>query len=439
MQASYRYNGREAEEALLRIPRFTEKNDPERVRAFWEKLGCPGGSRKILHVAGTNGKGSVCSYLRFLLREMGKTTGLFTSPHLVRMTERICTDGVPVSGERFARGYETIRRAAERFGYQPTFFEFLFFIAMVLWEEEDAEYLILETGLGGRLDATNCIPSPALTVLTRIGLDHQAYLGDTIRQIAGEKAGILKPGVPVVFLDDPAEAADVIRERAAQVGAPCLPVPPPAPDDFSFQKKYIDFSYHSRYYGGIGVRLSTCAVYQVENATLALRAAELLFGADLTKEKITSAMKSAFWAGRMEEVRPGLYVDGAHNEDGIRVFLETVRRMRGLEPETSCCLLFSAVRDKAYEAMLRQIARSGLFQEVALTPVSDGRTLTREQLAEAARACGLSCRCFASAEEALEHLTAEGEKDRTVFAAGSLYLAGQVKAWVGSEGETAKQ
>lgn len=435
MQKLWQY--REAEEYILNVPRFTSKNKPQDTKAFWEFLGCPGNHQKIIHIAGTNGKGSVCSYLNALLQETGHSVGMFISPHLVRMTERIQVNRIPVLEEKFTEAftevYDAVKRAAETeklSGYHPTFFEFLFFIGMILFEKEGTDYIILETGLGGRLDATNCIPHPVLTVLTRIGLDHMEYLGDTVEKIAGEKAGIIKEGVPVVTLDVPGEAFAVIQKRAEEKNAPFYPVGEGDAIDCSFHKKSIDFSYQSRYYGYVRLMLSTGAVYQTENAALALRAAEVLLGNRMTAGQMEAAMQSAVWEGRMEEVLPDVFVDGAHNEDGIAAFLKTVRQMRSLAGTTRFYLLFSAVKDKNYAAMLQEIAEEGLFEEVALASLQNSRAAESKEFEKLAQQYGLRCSCYASVEDALCSLLQKKQEGELVFAAGSLYLVGQIKEWL---------
>lgn len=432
MQKLWQY--KEASEYLLDVPKFTKKNEPQDTRKFWEFLGCPGGRQRIIHVAGTNGKGSVCSYLNTILREMGYTVGMFTSPHLVEMTERVQINRIPVSKEEFTEGflkvYEAVRRAeqAEKLSsYHPTFFEFLFFISMVLFEKSGVDYIIMETGLGGRLDATNCVPNPILTILTRIGLDHMEYLGDTTEKIAGEKAGIIKQGVPVITLSEPAEAFAVIKNRAAEMDAPLFTVGKDTVRDLCFRKKYIDFSYQSRYYDYIRLTLPTNAVYQAQNAALALKAAEVHLGDRLTKKQMTDAVLKTVWEGRMEEVLPDMYVDGAHNEDGIDAFLESVYQMRQQMEAKRFRLLFSAVKEKNYASMMQKIASSGLFDEIVLAPLSVNRAVSYEKWKDMADEYPVNC-CYDSVEKAFSDMLSDKGEEDMIFAAGSLYLVGQIKA-----------
>lgn len=183
----------------LAVPRFTKKNNPESTKEFFEFLGRPAEDRKIIHIAGTNGKGSVSAFLQSICIEAGKKVGMFTSPHLCDIRERIRINGEMVTQEAFLEAFIQVRNGLVRYWdafpdkreYHPTYFELLFFIGMVCFAKENTEFLLLETGLGGRLDATNIIENPALCVITKVGYDHMEYLGDTLEKIAAEKAGII--------------------------------------------------------------------------------------------------------------------------------------------------------------------------------------------------------------------------------------------------------
>ena len=196
----------QAVEYILDIPRFTAKNDLGNTKAFLELLGNPQQRLKVIHVAGTNGKGSVCAYVDAMLRAQGKRTGLFTSPHLVRMNERIVIDGQQISDAEFTETFEEVKEKVgemERKGLShPTFFEFIFGMAMAAFAKAGVEYAVLETGLGGRLDATNVVEHPVCCVITSIGRDHMQWLGNTIEEIAAEKSGIIKAHVPVIYMEN---------------------------------------------------------------------------------------------------------------------------------------------------------------------------------------------------------------------------------------------
>ena len=434
----------EAEAYLNETPRFTTKNTMEDTRAFLHRLGDPDRKLKIIHVAGTNGKGSVCAYMRSILEAAGYRVAVFTSPHLVDIRERFVIEGEMVSREDFLRAFlqvydlldwETLEAAeqegcggpdSERKGYHPTYFEYLFLIAMVLFPERKPDFCILETGLGGRLDATNAVSRKELAVITRIGLDHVEYLGDTVEKIAAEKAGIMHSGAPVVFWDSKPSVTAVFAEKAAVLGISAHSV---SKQDYRFlkiKKKSIDFSVSTEYYCYISLTLQTIAVYQMENAALAVRAIERLDqGKTIRADHIRQGVKSCFWAGRMEEVLPGVYVDGAHNEDGIRAFLESVAA-DGVQKGRS--LLFSAVRDKDYESMAEKIVESGLFSRIAIAHMRTGRALGTERFREVWEKYP-DCRyeIFDHVTTALRELLHSRTEGGRIYIAGSLYLAGEIK------------
>jgi dihydrofolate synthase/folylpolyglutamate synthase len=270
-------NYQETTDYLLNIPKFTGKHTVEDTRAFY-KLILPDTSKmKIIHVAGTNGKGSVCAYLRSVLRAMGYTVGIFTSPHLVKINERIKYEDCEITDDEMVTYFEKVKAYLIPGEYHPSFFEYFFFMAMLYFADKKPDYIILETGLGGKLDATNVIDDPVVNIITRIGYDHMAYLGNTLESIAGEKAGILRAGVPVVYDALVEEAAGVIEARAKELDCPSYPL---TKADFSLEgvhNKNIDFCYVSRYYSSVRLTLGTGALYQIENASLALKAAEVLF------------------------------------------------------------------------------------------------------------------------------------------------------------------
>ncbi|MDE6700093.1 MAG: bifunctional folylpolyglutamate synthase/dihydrofolate synthase, partial [Acetatifactor sp.] len=244
-----------AVEYLYSMPRFTSKNTLEDTRAQLVRLGSPDRRiKQIIHVAGTNGKGSVCAYLHSILKEAGFRTAVFTSPHLVDIRERFAVDGSMISREDFLRIFLKIydsldwTELEQGRGYHPTFFEYLFFMAMLYFAEQEPDYCILETGLGGRLDATNAVAEKALAVITRISKDHVEYLGDTLAGIAAEKAGIMSGTAPLVYCDEVPEASAVFVERAQDLQIRTYPV---SKKDYSFLKKAnktIDFSLNTRYY-----------------------------------------------------------------------------------------------------------------------------------------------------------------------------------------------
>ena len=425
----------QAQKYICDIQKFAKKNTVEHTKKYMELLGNPCKDAKIIHVAGTNGKGSVCNYLRMLLQEHGYHTAMFVSPHLMDMRERMLLDGEMVSSGQFMDAFERVRAVAERAQdmglHHPTFFEFLFLMAMLIFDEANPDYMILETGMGGRLDATNVFDKPVLTVITEIGLDHCQYLGDTREQIAAEKAGIIKTGVPLVYVERGKSVSDVLSQTAERCGSRVFTVDKTRISNVNINHKTIDFSYKSKYYNNVSCTLSTRALYQTENAATALTAFEVLFSEDLIDvHKVQAALKKAGWAGRMEEVADDVYVDGAHNEDGIDAFLASVKASP--DPRRRI-LLFSVVSDKEYENMIHRVEMSGLFETYIIAGITDERGLSGEQI----KSCFKNSRAediylCESVQKAYDTaMTLKG--DGVLYVAGSLYLAGEIKALLREE------
>ena len=409
-------------------PKFTTKNSREDTARFWERLGYPAKKSKILHIAGTNGKGSVCAYLSSVLGKAGISCGMFTSPHLVSMRERFVINGTIVSEADFLYAFGMVMEGVKGLpaASHPTFFELLFFMAMVLFEKYGVEYAVLETGLGGRLDATNVVEEKKLCIITSIGYDHMEYLGETLSEIAGEKAGIMRPGVFVVYPDRLEEVTSVMEACAEKIGAKTFPIGKDAIKEMKIRHKTIDFSLHLHYYDYIGFTVSTSALYQVENASLAASALALLNDRRITVSALQSGIREMVWEGRMEEILPSVYLDGAHNADGIRAFLETVK-------QHSCTgrrvLLYSTVRDKQYARVAGLLAQAGLFDEICLVPLQGERALPLAQLTDCFRQyTEFDIKEYERLDIALSELFTQKHDGDRVYIVGSLYLAGEVKA-----------
>ena len=432
----------ECDSFLNQIPSFSDKHTIEDTRDFLDYLGNPQDNLNIIHVAGTNGKGSVCNYISTVLTKADYTVGMFTSPHLVSVNERFAIDGKPVSEGVFVEVFiETIRRVMEygKEGYFPTYFEFLFFMAVILYDVYPVDYLILETGLGGRLDATNAVANPILTVITEIGYDHMQYLGTTIEQIAAEKAGIIKRGVPVVFYDKRAEASDVIKKKALELDARAIAVEARNIENVGICRdesgnKYIAFSYNSLYDKYADLKLSTEAKYQTRNAAVAVTCLEVLRdkGARISEMDIREGLLTSKWDCRMEEMRPGVYVDGAHNIDGIEAFLDSAEDI-GCDGRKM--LLFGIVGDKQYKDIIYEILKRNIFDAIYVATLETSRTVSTSDLKIAFEDCkdelgiiGLPIKYYSNVRDAVTDVIAMRKSGDYVFAAGSLYLAGQIKS-----------
>lgn len=428
-------NYQESVNYILDIPKFTVKNHLTHTKEFLKRLGNPQDGRKVIHVAGTNGKGSVCAYIQALLLAENKTTGFFSSPHLVKMNERIRINGSQIDDPTFLSAFEKVKCTVEEMEKDglahPTFFEFLFGMAMTAFADAKTEYVVLETGLGGRLDATNAVEDPVMTVITSIGLDHTEILGDTIGQIAAEKGGIIKKQVPLVFDGNQPQAAAVLRQIAEKYDAPCREITKDAYEIQEITDKYIAFSKRNAYDEDVTWKLSNTGCYQVDNALLALEAVSLLFPERHLK-LWADTLFHVQWPGRMEEILPGVYIDGAHNQSAVERFVETVKRRPVCSGRT--VILFSAVREKAYEEMIATLCQNLQVDSYVITTIESTRKVDAGELARIVRNYTDSeVTVMESLEEAWAEMLRQKGEDGIAYCLGSLYLVGMIKEFVKGE------
>lgn len=408
------------------------KHPPEHTRELLSRLGNPQEGIKIIHVAGTNGKGSVCAYLNAMLLAGGKKTGLFTSPHLVRINERFQINGEDVSDEQFLDAFLKVEKAAKEYEAEgeghPSYFETLFLMGMLIFKEVGVEYLVMETGLGGRLDATNVVEKPLACIITSISRDHTEYLGDTLEAIAGEKAGIIKAGVPVIYDASQPGPASVIAAKAKEMGSPAWPMEPSFYEMKTQSREGITFTF--AYPGGEKAELAIpyVAKYQMMNASLAFYMMHILQDVhDIPKNVLAEGLSKIKWPCRMEMAAPGVIIDGAHNEDGIAQFVSTAGYFA---KENEITILFTAVADKHYHEMIGEICEGIHPSHVVATQIDGSRVVPAEVLAEDFRKAGCTDVC-AEPEIGAAYEKALGKKGSgMLFCVGSLYLAGELKAYL---------
>lgn len=425
-------NYTEAVDYIETIPKFTVKHPPEHTRELLSRLGNPQEGIKIIHVAGTNGKGSVCAYLNAMLLAGGKKTGLFTSPHLVRINERFQINGEDVSDEQFLNAFLKVEKAAKEYEAEgeghPSYFETLFLMGMLIFKEAGVEYLVMETGLGGRLDATNVVEKPLACIITSISRDHTEYLGDTLEAIAGEKAGIIKAGVPVIYDASQPGPASVIAAKAKEMGSPAWPMEPSFYEMKTQSREGITFTF--AYPGGEKAELAIpyVAKYQMMNASLAFYTIHILQDVhDIPKNVLAEGLSKIKWPCRMEMAAPGVIIDGAHNEDGIAQFVSTAGYFA---KENEITILFTAVADKHYHEMIGEICEGIHPSHVVATQIDGSRVVPAEVLAEDFRKAGCTDVC-AEPEIGAAYEKALGKKGSgMLFCVGSLYLAGELKAYL---------
>lgn len=408
------------------------KHPPEHTRELLSRLGNPQEGIKIIHVAGTNGKGSVCAYLNAMLLAGGKKTGLFTSPHLVRINERFQINGEDVSDEQFLDAFLKVEKAAKEYEAEgeghPSYFETLFLMGMLIFKEAGVEYLVMETGLGGRLDATNVVEKPLACIITSISRDHTEYLGDTLEAIAGEKAGIIKAGVPVIYDASQPGPASVIAAKAKEMGSPAWPMEPSFYEMKTQSREGITFTF--AYPGGEKAELAIpyVAKYQMMNASLAFYMMHILQDVhDIPKNVLAEGLSKIKWPCRMEMAAPGVIIDGAHNEDGIAQFVSTAGYFA---KKNEITILFTAVADKHYHEMIGEICEGIHPSHVVATQIDGSRVVPAEVLAEDFRKAGCTDVCAEPEIGAAYEKALEKKGSGMLFCVGSLYLAGELKAYL---------
>ncbi|MCC7496241.1 MAG: bifunctional folylpolyglutamate synthase/dihydrofolate synthase [Bryobacterales bacterium] len=400
----------------------TAKLGLSRVAQLAAALGNPQQAGRIIHVAGTNGKGSVAAMIESGLRSAGYRTGLYTSPHLSEPTERIRIGAVPVSTGDFTAAFAEVHQLAEQLlengslELHPTYFETVTLMAFLLFQKYAVDWTVLEVGLGGRLDATNIV-TPALTVITPVDYDHEAYLGTSLEAIAAEKAGILKPGVPAILGRQRPEAESVILERATELAAPverivdCRVERGPASIDGSDLKVHtpLPLSLHCPLPGD----------HQLDNA---LTAALALHRMEIAPAAIENGIGGVRWPGRLERVStmPDIFLDGAHNPAGARAlaaYIEPLFRGRRV------WIVYGAMRDKAVEEITGILFP--LASRLILTMPDQTRAIRPEALARLTGSSGaLTAASVAESVRMVRQLAAPGD---VVFFTGSLFLVGEAR------------
>jgi dihydrofolate synthase/folylpolyglutamate synthase len=409
------------------------KFDLENITVLAERLGRPDRAYPIVHIAGTNGKGSTAAFLESILRRAGFRTGLNTSPHLERINERIRLNGEEISDEAFAETFTRIHLlieellAAGKLRAHPTYFECVTAMAFEAFARARVEFGVFEVGLGGRLDATNIV-SPVVSIITRIDFDHENFLGHSLREIAGEKAGILKREVPVVLAEQHPEARGVILARAKELACPVIEPSQIFRVDQESTQGGIVRARVTEVSSGASFEIvpSLPGRFQLENALNALAAARRLQdrGFRISADAISQGIAGAVWPGRLEKLQsnPDVYLDGAHNPGAAR---ELARFLEQNFAGRKVWLLYGALRDKAVDEIAGQLFPHA--REVIFTEPNTSRAISAPRLAEIAAHHASHFRVIASAEQALDLALEEASPDDAIFITGSLYLVGQLR------------
>lgn len=391
-------------EYIESIPMWAKKkNSLSEVRKNIEILGIK--LPKVIHVAGTNGKGSVCAYLSNILIENQMKVGTFISPHLIEVNERILLDMIPISDRELESISKYVREKLCDSDTAPTYFEYIFYIAMVYFSESSLDYVILETGMGGRLDVTNVFED-TLSIITSIGMDHMQFLGSSIKEIAFEKAGIIKYNSTVIFDDSNEESNEVIIENAKAKEAKIIPL--------------SDFDYESLKF--------TFVKYKKKAAALAILGAGQLLN---SIKNIDEAIAKTVWHGRMEEIEKDIIIDGAHNEPAIIEFTDNAANI-SKESNKKIKLLISVVKDKEVEKIFDIITSKLEVEKYYLTAMNSYRSNSIKELYNSLnilleknkRQSKISC--YNNSIEAFYEAKKEKADDEILFCVGSLYLMGEL-------------
>lgn len=398
--------------------RFGNLTGVEIMPRILAALGNPQEGMRMIHIAGTNGKGSVSAFLCSILRKAGQKVGVFTSPHLVDFRERICVDGEMIAKEKVWEFGN--RLLGQDFGVSPTMFDYCLAMALLYFKEENCDVVILETGLGGKLDSTNAVGVPDVTVITKIGYDHMAILGDTLEEIAEEKAGIIKKGTALVMESQEPEVLSVFLNKAEQVGTRVCRVARPE----SFTECRYDDGEQKFCLGEYGeLRMRMLGVHQYENAAVAIMAAEEFLGKTFGLDCVRAGVYDTYWKGRMEILRkkPFLMVDGAHNSNGVSALKKSLMQ---LFPGEKFHFIMGVMADKDYEQMVEELLPLAL--DFTTVTVEYERALQAEELAKCIREKGVPA---TSVEELSICLALDFTKDEhKTIAFGSLYFVGEVEA-----------
>ncbi len=410
---------------------FGIKPGLDTTRALLAELGHPEDALKIVHVAGTNGKGSVATLVASVLVCSGLKTGLYTSPHLVRLNERFKINGRDIEDEELAPLLEEVEEAAVRVqnsgGGVPTFFECMTTLAVVWFVRNGVAIAVTEVGMGGRLDSTTVL-SPLVSVITRIGMDHQEYLGDTLAKIAAEKAGIIKPGVPVVCAAMPDEAMEVVAAKAKAAGSSLVKswermTVGRVSGNLRGQKVSVESSYDD--YGTVTMKLA--ASYQLENIATAVTAIEVLqhvLGIDFGRKTIVKGLSAAEWVGRFQCIgeNPDVVLDGAHNPDGAAAL---VKALSDAKCGKKVRVVVGQCADKDSDGFFKAIA--SICGRVWTVPLRNPRSATPASLVGYAARYGLEAIACTSLVEGMAAAKADAIENGTpVVICGSLFLVGEV-------------
>ena len=395
----------------------------ERTEMLLQMMGNPQNNTRFIHVAGTNGKGSVCSMLSSVLKEAGYKTGLYTSPFVRYFNERMAIDGEMISNEELSEITEYVKQFAEKMEDLPTEFELITAIALEYFSRNKCDVVVLETGMGGRLDSTNIVTTTVLSVITGIAFDHTAFLGNTIGEIAAEKAGIIKDGRPVVFGGKSSEAYEVIERIAKSKNSRFYTASETELEniEFSLYGCSFDISEYKKLF------VSLVGDYQPSNIATALKCIDILKneGYNITEDTLREGLKKVYWPARFEIINkdPLMIYDGAHNPEGLRGCVDSVKRFF---KDQKVNIISGVMKDKNVDEMLPTV--SEIANEVFTVIPDNPRSMDSKTYAEYYNKYGIKATAFDTIEEGVRAaLEASKAQNRPLVALGTLYMYGDVR------------
>ena len=404
------------------VSNFFCKPGLDRIRELCDKLGNPQNDLKFIHVTGTNGKGSVCAMLSSILLEAGYKVGMYTSPYVREFNERMRINGKNIPNYDLTILTERVKKFADKMADRPTEFELITAIALEYFKKEECDVVVLEVGMGGRLDATNIIGRPLLSVITGVSVDHTAFLGNTVEQIASEKAGIIKSGSPSLYGGESLEAEAVISSEANKKQSILCKT------DYSalkIQKMGLDgtsFSYKDRQ----SITIHMLGEYQPRNAAIVLDAIDILNngGMKISEEAVRRGLEKSFWPARFEIIakNPTVIFDGAHNPQGVEAAVKSIKDYFG---NRRVVILSGVLRDKDYQSIAKSISQVA-EQVYTITP-DNSRALSAEEYADMYSSLGIKASACRSVKDALSlGIKAAEKSDTALFCLGSLYTYSEV-------------
>lgn len=417
---------------LSEVPKFGKKNKLENIKVLMNKLNNPQDNLKIIHVTGTNGKGSVCSYINSILTQQGYNVGLFSSPHLIKFNERIRYNSQNISDKEFEYTFNVVMDKIKEMlleGYDhPTFFEIFTAMTFVYFDNKKTDFVILEVGIGGKYDSTNIIKNPLVSVITNISKDHTKILGDTIEEISKEKSGIIKKNCPVVLCFSDEKVYNIVNKVCKNQNSMLYLL-----NNIEIKKHCRNISYQrytisTKYFQFDNIETCLLGDYQTINSAIAILSVYVLKkqGITITKDSIYKGIKSTNWDGRFEYIngKVPMLIDGAHNVGAVKTFN---KELDSYFPSKSINIMLSICSDKDYKKMIEIIMENKNIKNIILTKINSARATKLQELESIIKHYNIEVYSTNNVNEALklgEKLTA---KDELLCCIGSLYLVGEIK------------